>query len=61
MFDDVATNKRVALLKDLVRFHQRRESESRAFAVEARHHRERAEKVAFVIQTIERDKQSEQS
>jgi hypothetical protein len=57
MIDQSRTARRIGLLRDLVVFHERRESEATAFGEtpSARYHRERAEKLRFVISTIERD------
>jgi hypothetical protein len=56
MYDTYQINKRTSLLRDLISFHERRASEAEAFhEVEARHHRERAEKLRLMLANIERE------
>jgi hypothetical protein len=58
MHDPYQTTKRASLLRDLVSFHEKRASEAEAFhEPEARHHRERAEKLRLILLTIEREHQ----
>jgi hypothetical protein len=53
---DLTTNKRVALLRELIEFHRVRLQHAQAFAGEVliKHHRERMEKMQLVLQNIER-------
>jgi hypothetical protein len=55
MLDQFNINKRKSLLLELALFHEKRASEASAFhEVEARHHRERAEKLRLTLANIER-------
>jgi hypothetical protein len=57
MMDDLALNKRVSFLKQLVEFHRTRLLEAQAFAdtVVVRHHRQKLEKLELVIRNMEHD------
>jgi hypothetical protein len=54
MRDPERMNKRLTLLWELVWFHEARASEAEAFreTPQARHHRDRASKLRYVIETI---------
>jgi hypothetical protein len=60
---DLAINKRVAFMRELVAFHRSRLNEAQAFAdtVVVRHHREKIEKLELVFRNIEPDELTKQA
>jgi hypothetical protein len=55
MLERHQTSKRTNLLRDLVAFHERRAKECESFhEPEARHHRDKADKLRLVLANIER-------